>query len=93
MNFKLLESKLNEINVSKIELISFGGDSTVIEKDDGFQDKGEYILIKKNNKEILLLLNEIYKIIIHQKKHVSPNWVINLNRSINSHILLGFYLT
>lgn len=82
MNFKLLKSKLNETNVSKIELISSGGDSTVIEKDDGFQDNGEYILIKKNNKEILLLLNEIYKIIIHQKKHVSPQIaVVDLNRN------------
>ena len=55
MDFKLLKSKLDEKNVSKIELISLGGDSTVIEKDDELQDNGKYILIKKDTKEIHLL--------------------------------------
>jgi hypothetical protein len=82
MDFKLLKSKLDEKNVSKIELISLGGDSTVIEKDDELQDNGKYILIKKDTKEIHLLSNEVYKIIIHQKKHVSPQIaVIDLNRN------------
>jgi hypothetical protein len=53
MDFKLLKSKLDEKNVSKIELISLGGDSTVIEKDDELQDNGKYILIKRILKKFI----------------------------------------
>ena len=75
MEYELLKSKLNETNVVKIELISSDGDSTFIKKDDKFRYEGDYILIKRGNDEISLSLNEIYKVIVHRKKHVSPKIV------------------
>lgn len=81
MDFNLLKNKLNEENVSKIELISSGGDSTGIGKDDELQDNGEYLVIKKSNEEILLVLDVIYKMVIHHKKHVSAKvGVVDWNR-------------
>ena len=71
MEFSDILEKLNEKNVSEITLVTREGDETLISKKDHLETKGEYLLITRNNKEIQLILDDVYKMIVTKKAPTS----------------------
>ena len=72
MNLEKILEKLNEKNISKIKLVTREGDETIVSKNDTIEkDEENCISIKRNGKETILNLDDIYKIIQIKKSPVN----------------------
>lgn len=72
MNLDNILEKLNEENVSKVKLVTREGDETIVSKNDTIEkDEGNCLSIKRNGKETILNLDDIYKIISVKKSPVN----------------------
>lgn len=72
MNLDNILEKINEENVSKVKLVTREGDETIVSKNDTIEkDEGNCLSIKRNGKETILNLDDIYKIISVKKSPVN----------------------